>query len=247
MQHTLSTTRTRSPANSSRRWMRSRSQRLCLLPAARHHRQRQDRGVCAPDARCAAARRAGAAAGAGDQSDAATGKLFPQPLPRREPDQPAQRPVRGRASAQLAAGATGRGADRARHAAVGVRRVAETRADHRRRGARQLVQAAGWLALFGARRGDLPRQPARRAHRAGFGHAVAGELSQRAERALPAAQADRARAGRGAPARSALHQHQPDRDAPRHQRKPAARDRTAHRSAANKACCSSTGAAMRRC
>ena len=100
----------------------------------------------------------------------------------------------GERAAELAAGAVGRGADRAWHAARGVRRVAEACADHRGRGARRLVQAAGRLALFGARRGDLPRQPARRAHRAGLGDAVAGELLQRAERALPDAQADRTRA-----------------------------------------------------
>ena len=123
----------------------------------------------------------------------------------------------------------GCGADRARHTAVGVRRVACIGVDHRGRGARQFVQAAGRLALFGARRGDLPRQSTRCAYRAGFSHAVAGELPQRAERALPDAQADRARAGRSEPAQGAQHQHHPDGDAPRHQREPAARDRAAHR------------------
>ncbi len=78
------------------------------------------------------------------------------------------------------------------------------------------------VAVFRANQGE-------RAHRAGLGDAVAGELPQRAERALPHAQADRARAGRGASARGALRPHRPERDAPRHQRNPAATDRAAYR------------------
>jgi hypothetical protein len=60
-------------------------------------------------------------------------------------------------------------------------------ADHRRRGARCLVQAAGRHALFGARRCRGPCPPVVHPGAARFGDAVAGKLGQRPGRPLPAA------------------------------------------------------------
>ena len=113
------------------------------------------------------------------------------------------------------------------------------------------LQAAGRRALLGARPGGLPRPARRRAGAAGLGHAVAGKLAARAERAATARLAlphahRRRRAAAGAHGR-----HEP---LPRSRRRAARRCRrrcwrrcASASSAASRAWCSSTAAAMRRC
>ena len=106
---------------------------------------------------------------------------------------PAQRPVRRRASRSVAPHPPRRRRRRGRHALGGVRAARQSRPDRRRRGARHLVQAGRDAALSRPRRRDHARQVRRRAGRARLGDAVDRVVRQRARRPLHAGHA-RARA-----------------------------------------------------
>ena len=110
---------------------------------------------------------------------------------------PAQRALRRRAARPVAAHPPRRHRRRRRHAVGGVRAARARRPDHRRRGARRVVQAGGEPALPRPRRGHRARTAGQRAGRARVGDAVDGELLQREHRTL------RARRARAARARSA--------------------------------------------
>ena len=87
---------------------------------------------------------------------------------------------RRRAARELAQRARRPRAGRDRHALGGLRAAPGTRADRRRRGTRQLLQAARRrLSLFGARSGGAPRAAGRRAGAAGLGDTGARIAPQR--------------------------------------------------------------------
>ena len=101
------------------------------------------------------------------------------PRVRRSRGHPAQRPVRRRTARSVAAHPPRRHRRRRRHAVGGVRAARARRADHRRRGARRLVQAGGESPLQRPRRRHRARAARGRARRARLGDAVDGELPQR--------------------------------------------------------------------
>ena len=84
------------------------------------------------------------------------------------------------------------GADRHRHALGGVHAAEKSRAHRGRRGARPLVQAAGRLSLFRARRGGDARRARENPDRARQRHTLAREPLQRAPGKLPPAGTARA-------------------------------------------------------
>ena len=101
---------------------------------------------------------------------------------------------------------------------VGVHAAAAAATDRGGRGARRLLQAAGGPALFGARRGGVPRQAARHSHRARLGHARRWKpFTMRMQRPLPPAGTRPPRGGRGA-ARGAHGRYAPREAAGRHER-----------------------------
>ena len=81
---------------------RRRARRLSHVPAAWHHRQRQDRGLPAADRRGHRARTAGARAGAGNRPHAAAGSALPARVSRRAHRRAAQRARGNAAHARLA-------------------------------------------------------------------------------------------------------------------------------------------------
>ena len=151
---------------------------LPAVPARRRHRQRQDRGLPGPD-------RAGA--GAGRQSLLLVPEigLAPQTLRRlRERLGVAVEVLHS----NLSEGERARAWLRARsgeaqgdpgHPLGRVHAAAAGRPDHRGRGARRRLQAAGGVSLPRARPGAGTRPRAGRAGRAGQRHAVAGVAGQR--------------------------------------------------------------------
>ena len=166
------------------------------LPAVRHHRQRQDRGLSACGGAHPAPQPARTGAGAGDRAHAAARRALSRTI-RGAGRGAAFRAHRHRAPRRLAAMRVGRSAHRARHAIGGVRAGRRSRHGHRRRRTRRLVQAARErLPVFGAR----PRHPARAARRraggARLGHAFARDAAERGKR-----QVHSACRCRGAPAR----------------------------------------------
>ena len=100
---------------------------------------------------------------------------------------------RQRARARLGCVRARRGAGGGGHALGRVHAAARGRPDHRRRGTRRQLQAAGRHALPRARFRAGPRQGAGRAGRSGQRHAVAGIAAQRPRRTLRASAAQPAR------------------------------------------------------
>ena len=113
----------------------------------------------------------------------------------------AQRPVGRRAPRSVASHPPRRCRRRDRHALGGVRAAREPRPDHRRRGARHLVQAGRDAALSRPRRGDHARQVRERAGRDRLGDADDRVVHERARRALHAGDDGQARARSAARAR----------------------------------------------
>ncbi len=156
---------------------------VSAVPARRRHRQRQDRGLSGADRAGAGARQAGAAAGAGDRPCAAD-RAAPARAARGDRRGAALEPVRRRPRARLAARPRRQRAGDPGHPFGDVHAAAASRPDHRRRGTRQRLQAAGGLPLPRPRSGPGARPRARRAGAAGLGHALAGIAGERRRRPL---------------------------------------------------------------
>ena len=139
----------------------------------------------------------------GDRSHPAAGGAISRAL-RRRPSRAAFGPRPTAARARVAAGRERRGAHRDRHALGRIHAAAAPRADHRGRGARLLLQAAGrWLSLFGPRPGPDARPAGQGASGARLGHTVAGIAAQCAAGRLTLLQLPE-RAGSAVPPRLAI-------------------------------------------
>ena len=139
------------------------------------------------------------------------------------------------------------GARRRRRPLGAVPAVSRARADHRRRGARPLLQAGGRGHLPGPRHGGAARLAGRHPDRPGLGHPVARNRRQCRARPLPArrvaAPPRRGRASRRAARRSAPRAHRA-RAFPVAAAGRASSPRPSR--PASRRCCSSIAAAMRR-
>ena len=150
--------------------------RISSGAAARRHGQRQDRGVPAPHRRDTCARAPGALPRSGDRAHAAVRGTRPQPFRRRGFVAAHSHLNEGERAEGVARRAIGRGADRPRHAARGAHAISRSGAHRGRRGARPVVQAAGGVALLGARRRGAARATTRHSRRARLRHALARKL-----------------------------------------------------------------------
>ncbi len=158
------------------------------LPSARHHRQRQDRGLPAAGGARPRPRPPHARARAGDRAHAAARVALRHALRERAARRSAFGPDRRAAPRRLARGHHGPRAPRARHALGRVRAGARSRPDRDRRGTRRLVQAAGRrVPLFRARPRNRACAGTRHPDRARLGDAGAGIAAQRGDEALRAA------------------------------------------------------------
>ena len=151
------------------------------MAAARHHRQRQDRGLSALDGAPSGltAGCPGALDGAGDRTDACLADAAAAPLSRAAHCRPAQRDDRCRAGQSLAGGGQRPSPHHPGHAPGRSGPAPSPGRHHRRRGARSFLQAAGGPALLGTRHGRRPGPAGPDPGAAGLGHALAGELAQR--------------------------------------------------------------------
>ncbi len=173
--------------------------------AARRHRLGQNRGVSGGHAVGARRRAWLHSAGAGDRTDARRRRRSAQHL-RRGDRHSAFLAQRRRARRAVAPHPPRRSAHRRGHALGDLRPGARPRAHHRRRGARQQLQAGGDAALSRPRCRRGARQGAERDRGAGLGHAIAGELPQRHPRQVRAGRTARPRAG-ASPARGGTGRH----------------------------------------
>ena len=151
------------------------------MAAARHHRQRQDRGLSALDGASSGltAGCSGAPDGAGDRTDACLADAAAAPLSWPAHCRPAQRDDRCRAGQSLAGGGQRPSPHHPGHAPGRSGPAPSPGRHHRRRGARSFLQAAGGPALLGTRHGRRPGPAGPDPGAAGLGHALAGELAQR--------------------------------------------------------------------
>ena len=172
------------------------------MAAARHHRQRQDGGLSALDGAPSGltAGCSGALDGAGNWTDACLADAAAAPLSRRAHCRPAQRDDRCRAGQPLAGGGQRPGTHHPGHAPGRSGPAPSPGRHHRRRGTRPFLQAAGGSALLGTRHGRRPGASGPDPGAARLGHALAGELAQRAAGPLSAAAPAPSRPQPGGPA-----------------------------------------------
>ena len=159
------------------------------MAAARHHRQRQDRGLSALDGAPSGvtAGCSGALDGARNRADARLAAAAAAPFSRAAHCRPAQRDDRCGAGQSLAGGGQRPGPHHPGHAPGRPGPPPSPGRHHRRRGARPFLQAAGGSALLGTRYGRRPGAAGPHPGAAGLRYTVAGELAQRAAGPLSAA------------------------------------------------------------